>query len=50
MTAEGIFAAGAQRISLGSWVWAIAKRTDLASAMEVMGLIRDEGDFSVLAS
>lgn len=50
LTAEGIFAAGAQRISLGSWLWAIAKRTDLASAMEVMTAIRDEGDFSVLAS
>jgi len=50
LTAEGIFAAGAQRISLGSWLWSIASRSDTASAMKVAAAIRDEGNFSVLSS
>jgi 2-methylisocitrate lyase-like PEP mutase family enzyme len=50
LTTEGIFAAGAQRISFGSWLWRIASRSDLATAMEVAASIRDEGDFSALAT
>ncbi len=49
LTVAGIFEAGAQRISLGSWLWAIAKRSDMATAMNAMAAIRDEGDLSVLS-
>ncbi|MDQ3758831.1 MAG: isocitrate lyase/phosphoenolpyruvate mutase family protein [Actinomycetota bacterium] len=50
LTLEGIAAAGGQRISLGSWLWSVASGSDLANAMEVAASIRNEGDFSVLAS
>ncbi len=48
LSVEAIFAAGAQRISLGSWLWEIAKRTDMDGAMSAMASIRDGGDLSIL--
>ena len=46
LTAAEIFDAGAQRISVGSWLAMAA----LAAAVEVATKIRDEGDFSTLPS
>ena len=48
LSVQGIFEAGAQRISFGSWLWEVAKRSDTAGAMEVAAAIRDDGDLSVL--
>ena len=45
---EGIFEAGAQRISFGSWLWSVAKRLGFERAMEVAAEIRDNGDLSAL--
>ena len=46
LTSAQVFEAGAQRISLGSWLAMAA----LAAAVEVATKIRDEGDFSSLPS
>ncbi len=45
MSMDGIVAAGAQRVSLGSWLASIAMAAAKASATA----IRDSGDFSALA-
>ena len=50
LTVEGIFEAGAQRISFGSWLWDVSKRLGFDRAMEVAAEIRDTGDLSVLTS
>jgi 2-methylisocitrate lyase-like PEP mutase family enzyme len=50
LTVQGIFEAGAQRISFGSWLWDVAKRLGFDRAMEVAAEIRDTGDLSALTS
>ena len=50
LTVDGIFEAGAQRISFGSWLWDVQKRLGFERAMEVAGEIRDTGDLSLLTS
>jgi 2-methylisocitrate lyase-like PEP mutase family enzyme len=50
LTVHEVFDAGAQRISLGSWLWEASKRVGPKGAMDVMASIRDEGDFSVLTA
>ncbi|MEJ7876570.1 MAG: isocitrate lyase/phosphoenolpyruvate mutase family protein [Solirubrobacterales bacterium] len=50
LTVEGIAAAGGQRISLGSWLSSIANQASMATALSVAASIRDDGDFSVLAT
>jgi 2-methylisocitrate lyase-like PEP mutase family enzyme len=48
LSVEGIFEAGAQRISFGSWLWNVSKRLGFERAMEVAAEIRDSGDLSLL--
>jgi 2-methylisocitrate lyase-like PEP mutase family enzyme len=50
LSVEGIFEAGAQRISFGSWLWDVSKRLGFERAMEIAGEIRDTGDLSLLTS
>ena len=48
LSVTGIFEAGAQRISFGSWLWSVAQRSTPERAMEVAAAIRTEGDLSAL--
>ncbi len=50
LSVQGIFEAGAQRISFGSWLWEVSKRRGFDRAMEVAAEIRDTGDLSALTS
>ncbi len=50
LSVEGIFEAGAQRISFGSWLWSIAKGSSAEKAMEVAAAIQANGDLSALTS
>jgi 2-methylisocitrate lyase-like PEP mutase family enzyme len=48
LSVDGIFEAGAQRISFGSWLWDVSKRLGFERAMEIAAEIRDSGDLSLL--
>ena len=48
LTVEGIFEAGAQRISFGSWLWSVASASSFDRAMNVAASIRNDGDLSAL--
>ena len=48
LTLEGIAEAGGQRISVGARLWKVSQKLGFERAMEVIALIRDEGDLSLL--
>lgn len=50
LTMEGIVGAGGQRISVGGQLWLLSRRVGFDRAMELAARMRDEGDFSLLAT